>query len=61
MLINKEEIDNPSTHIRCKCGITYFHLDENPYIACECDFFEEYQHHIFGDLDDTEESDVERK
>jgi len=57
MLIDKEEIDNPSTHIRCKCGITYFHLDENPCLACDCDFFREYERHRFGDDDDFEQDD----
>lgn len=57
MLIDKEEIDNPATHTRCRCGITYFHLDENPCLACECEFYKEYQRHRFGDEDDFEQSD----
>ena len=57
MLIDKEEIDNPATHTRCKCGITYFHFDENPCLACDCDFFREYEHHRFGAEDDFEQSD----
>jgi len=54
MLIDKEEIDNPSTHTRCKCGITYFHLDDNPCLACDCDFYREYERHRFGDGDDDD-------
>lgn len=54
MLIDKEEIDNPSTHLRCRCGITYFHLDDNPCLECDCDFYREYERHRFGDNDEDE-------
>lgn len=59
MLIDKEEIDNPATHTICKCGITYYHLDENPRLTCECEFYQEYQRHRYGDEDEDnfEQSD----
>ena len=56
MTIKPEEIDSLATHIRCKCGITYFHLDDNPCLACDCDFFREYERHRFGDANDIEQS-----
>jgi len=55
MLINTEKIDNPSAHTKCQCGATYFDFDDNPCLACECDFFREYERHRFGDNDNEDE------
>ena len=56
--INSENIDEPALHIRCGCGITYFHFDENNCLACDCDFYAEYQRRR-GIVDDEEFEDLQ--
>ena len=54
-----DDIDNLSVHIRCKaCGVTYFDLDDDPHIACNCEFFEEYERDRLGVTDDDEELEL---
>lgn len=47
--MDTDEIDNPATHVKCKCGATHFDLDNNPDLVCECDFFVSYQQNKYGE------------
>lgn len=47
MLSDMKEIHNPAMSIRCTCGVTYFDLDENTCLACECDFYKAYERNRF--------------
>ena len=51
------EADNPSTHIRCQCGKSYYDFDNDPCLACNCEFYREYERDKHGYIDEDDEFD----